>query len=122
MKRKILYITEFFFCTSHLVAMAFLLFCLVTTVSAQPKQGMKVKGQVLDESGASLAGADVTLTESSGKSLQTISSEKGEFEFSSVSTGAYILKVSVLGFNSYESESFKVEKSVVAPLEKILMN
>ncbi len=97
--------------------MAFLLFCLVTTVSAQPKQGMKVKGQVLDESGASLAGADVTLTESSGKSLQTISSEKGEFEFSSVSTGAYILKVSVLGFNSYESESFKVEKSVVAPLE-----
>lgn len=117
MKQIISYLETLFLKSSSLIGLTCLVLCLVTTTYAQPKQGMKVKGQVLDESGASLAGADVTLTESSGKSLQTVSSEKGDFEFSGVSVGTYLLKVSVIGFNPYESEPFKVEKSIVAPLE-----
>lgn len=102
-----------------LIALIFLLVYFTTAASSQTKQGMRVKGQVLDESGASLAGADVTLTltGAGGKNLQTVSSEKGEFEFSGIGLGIYTLKVSVIGFNPYESEPFEVEKSVVKPLE-----
>jgi hypothetical protein len=99
-----------------LMCLLCLLIGLTTTTYAQVKQNMKVKGQVLDESGASLAGADVTLI-GGGKSLQTVSSEKGDFEFSGVTTGTYTLKVSVIGFNPYESEPFDVEKSVAVPME-----
>ncbi|MBI4852445.1 MAG: TonB-dependent receptor [Acidobacteria bacterium] len=101
---------------SKLIVLSCLLFCLAITAYSQ--QGMKVKGQVLDESGASLAGADVTLVAVNGKSLQTVSSEKGAFEFSRLEPGTYTLKVSVIGFNSYESEPFNVENAaVIKPFE-----
>ena len=79
--------------TSKFVGATALTCCLATSAYTQTKQGMKVKGQVLDDSGASLSGAEVTLIENSGKSLQTISSEKGVFEFNGVNLGDYTLKV-----------------------------
>lgn len=102
---------------ARLVGMVGLTFCLVSTSYAQSKQNTKLKGQVLDESGASLAGAEVTLTEVNGKTTQTVSSEKGDFEFSRVDFGTYTLTVYVPGFTVYESSTFSVGNTSLTPLE-----
>jgi hypothetical protein len=111
------FLLGYFLKTSKFIGAATLSCCLATSAYTQTKQGMKVKGQVLDESGASLSGAEVTLTENNGKTLQTVSSEKGVFEFNSVNIGDYTIKVYAPGFTLYQSEPFNVGKGPLAPLE-----
>src|SRR5260370_25439121 len=59
-------------------------------------------GKVTDPSGAAVAGAELTLTNSATKlSLNFVSGENGEYSFRSLDPGTYELKVAKNGFVTY---------------------
>ncbi|MBX7219894.1 MAG: carboxypeptidase regulatory-like domain-containing protein [Blastocatellia bacterium] len=95
-----------------------LVVCLaaVTAQAQQNRRNVALRGQVLDESGAGLAGAEVTAIDGGGKETQVIASEKGDFEFRVLPEGDYILKVAVPGFANYQSQTVKIGGGPVAPL------
>ncbi len=67
--------------------------CLVVYSFAQ----FSVSGKVTDESGEELVGANLVL---SGSYKGTSSNEDGTYQFKNVKAGAYILKVSYMGFET----------------------
>ncbi|HMW02758.1 MAG TPA: carboxypeptidase-like regulatory domain-containing protein, partial [Acidobacteriota bacterium] len=86
-------------------------------VFAQRKAGgLNLRGLILDESGAGLAGAEITLTTSAGKNLQSVSGEKGGFAFDGLAPGEYLVKVSAPGFAPYQSEVIQLGEGQPTPL------
>jgi hypothetical protein len=84
-----------------------LLAALVLAVLAAPAQAQRMtaelNGTVMDESGAAVPGADVTLTnESSAAVRRSVTNANGFFAFSAVPAGSYKLLVSLSGFSSFE--------------------
>lgn len=77
---------------------------LCQTVS-QPTGALR--GQVTDPSGAAIANADVVLTPAAASStpIKGKSNDQGQFEFSQLPTGQYILNVSAPGFTLYENDN-----------------
>jgi Carboxypeptidase regulatory-like domain len=68
-----------------------------------------VSGIVLDVSGATVAGAQVSLTDRSGKQRHTlISGANGEFAFTKLSPGSYLVIVDAKGFAAFASAEFVV--------------
>jgi hypothetical protein len=66
-----------------------------------------VEGVVLDTSGASVPGAEVSLRHPDGRELEeTVSGANGEFSFTKVPAGSYLVSVNAQGFSPYASESF----------------
>lgn len=81
-----------------LLAFITLLVALTGSVSAQVTTG-NVRGVVKDESGAVIAGAKVTITDSATKSSQTIqASAEGEFQFVNLPGGEYSITVESANF------------------------
>jgi Carboxypeptidase regulatory-like domain len=81
--------------------------------SPQPTPGgersASVAGAVLDASGAAVAGAEVSLTEEDGTELRTTVSEAGgEFNFTKIPPGPYLVVVTAKGFAPFTSEEFVV--------------
>ncbi|MEZ5347119.1 MAG: TonB-dependent receptor [Pyrinomonadaceae bacterium] len=63
-------------------------------------QSGEVNGEVSDVNGASIAGADVTLrNKQTGHEIKTQTSSSGSFTFTSLSNGAYVVKVDAKGFS-----------------------
>ena len=68
-----------------------------------------VAGTVLDSSGASVAGADVTLMPRDGtQSHAMVSSANGEFNFVNIAPGSYFVVVNAAGFALFSSAEFLV--------------
>jgi hypothetical protein len=68
-----------------------------------------VAGIVLDASGAVVPGAEVTLTHEDGTELHTMVSETdGEFNFTMIPPGPYLVVVNAKGFAPFTSEEFVV--------------
>jgi hypothetical protein len=68
-----------------------------------------LRGTILDKSGASVAGATVTLTDNSvGLQRNVVSSSTGAYEFVSLAPGTYSLKVESPGFRAYEQKSIQL--------------
>jgi hypothetical protein len=87
---------------SLVVPVLALLVALPGTSYAQ-RMTAELNGTVVDESGASVPGADVTITsEASGGVRRSVTNANGFFAFSAVPAGVYKLLVSLQGFNSYE--------------------
>ncbi len=89
--------------------------CLFVLLSALPVMGAQdtgtatVSGVVMDATGATVAGAQVSLmlALADDQSLQTLTSgEHGEFTFSSVPVGSYRLRVDAPGFATFLSKDF----------------
>jgi len=68
-----------------------------------------LRGSILDKSGASVAGAAVTLTDDE-KSVQrsTVSNSTGAYEFASLPPGTYSLKVEAPGFRPYDQKNIQL--------------
>jgi hypothetical protein len=77
---------------------------------AAPAQGAgNVTGIVLDVSGASVPGAQVSLMHEDGTELHTMVSEgKGEFNFTGIPPGSYLVIVNAEGFATFTSAEFVV--------------
>jgi carboxypeptidase family protein len=68
-----------------------------------------VSGTVLDESGASVSGAQVSLTHRDGKTLHTlVSGANREFTFTSLPPGSYLVIVNAKGFAPFTSGEFNL--------------
>jgi Carboxypeptidase regulatory-like domain len=68
-----------------------------------------VAGTVLDVSGATISGADVSLMHEDGTQLHTMLSETdGEFNFTNIPAGSYLVTVNAKGFAAFTSTEFDV--------------
>jgi hypothetical protein len=68
-----------------------------------------VAGTVLDISGAAVPGAEVNLTHQDGTEMHTmVSEEDGEFTFTKIPPGPYLVVVNAKGFAPFVSEEFVV--------------
>ena len=77
---------------------------------ASPAEGSaSVAGTVLDVSGGSVSGADVSLMHGDGTQLHTMVSEpNGEFSFTKVPAGSYLVTVNAKGFAPFTSPEFVI--------------
>jgi hypothetical protein len=75
-----------------------------------PAEGSaSVAGTVLDVSGAAVPGAEVSLIHGDGTQLLTMVSEaNGEFNFTKVPAGSYLVSVNAYGFAPFTSAEFAV--------------
>ena len=75
-----------------------------------PAEGSaSVAGTVLDVSGATVSGADVRLLHGDGTQLHTMESEpNGEFTFTKVPAGSYLVTVNAKGFAPFTSPKFVI--------------
>jgi hypothetical protein len=68
-----------------------------------------VAGTVLDASGAGVPGAEVSLAHGDGTQLRTMASEEnGEFNFTKIPPGPYVVIVNAKGFALFTSAEFVV--------------
>ena len=73
------------------------------------KGSASVAGTVLDVSGASISGADVSLIHEDGTQLLAMVSEaNGEFNFTKIPAGSYLVIVNAKGFAPFTSVEFAV--------------
>lgn len=85
------------------VAAGILVLFMAPTVGSQSLFGT-ISGNVVDEQGGALPGANVTLrNQQSGAVLSTTTNTEGVFVFAAVPAGNYSVKVELQGFNSWEA-------------------
>lgn len=78
--------------------------------TASPDQQATISGQVLDASGAAVAGANVSLTRPDGTQMRTaVSAVDGTFSFTKLFPGSYLVTVEAAGFGSYTSTELMVQ-------------
>jgi len=74
-----------------------------------PERSASVAGTVLDVSGAAIPGANVSLLHGDGTQLLTMVSEaNGEFNFTKIPAGSYLVTVNAYGFAPFASTEFAV--------------
>ncbi|MDI3254736.1 MAG: TonB-dependent receptor [Bacillota bacterium] len=97
-----------------------LLFCFLAWAAAAMAQTAgegAIRGTVTDPSGAVVAGATVTATNTaSGTQYTRTTSSDGLYVISPVVPGAYSVSVSAAGFQSYKQENLTVNALTVTPL------
>lgn len=81
-----------------------------------------VSGVVLDASGATVAGAEVTLSDRTGIARRMVKSgANGEFSFTTLAAGSYLVTVQANGFGSFISEEFSITEQQVYEVRNILL-
>src|SRR5215475_11707830 len=104
-----------------LMICAALLTGISTTVKAQTASSGSVAGTVTDQQGAAVAGADVTLTDTSTKSAQTTTTnESGLYNFPVVHIGTYDLVITKSGFKVAKMAQQKVSLGLTLTLNAVL--
>jgi hypothetical protein len=82
-----------------------------------------VAGTVLDVSGAAVPGAEVSLTHEDGTELRTMVSEAdGEFNFTKISPGPYLVIVNAQGFAPFTSAEFVVSGQQAYEIPDVLLS
>ncbi len=86
-----------------LFGLGLVLALLACGVSAHAQYNSNIQGVILDPAGAAVANATVLLTnQENGISQQITSGESGNYRFSSLEPGPYVVKVSAAGFDIAE--------------------
>src|SRR5260370_14433654 len=93
----------------HLCSVIFLSLC-ATPAWAQNAAAGVISGQVMDQQGGAIPGANVRLTEiSTNSTTNTSTNEEGRFTFPTVSPGTYDLTVTKEGFALTRMPAQKVD-------------
>jgi hypothetical protein len=78
--------------------------------TASAERSASVSGVVLDASGAAVRAAQVSLTDRGGRELHTlVSGQNGEFTFSKLPAGSYLVIVAAKGFAPFTSGEFDLK-------------
>ncbi|MGA2348837.1 MAG: TonB-dependent receptor [Terracidiphilus sp.] len=86
----------------------FVLFCAATALNAQFDSG-SILGTVHDVNGGVVPGVSITLESlSTGVLKTTLSNDVGDYTFSSVLSGDYVVKAKAVGFNDASTSAFTV--------------
>jgi carboxypeptidase family protein len=82
-----------------------------------------IRGSVVDVDGAGIPGAQITLTNiSSLERYSLVSAENGEFAFSNLPTGTYLIAAEVKSFEPYASADFTISAGQVYELPEIQLS
>ena len=76
---------------------------LLASTAALAQSGTELRGRVMDERDASIAGAQVRLRSRTGSELSVTTDDNGAYTFTSVASGEYVLEVRASGFASFAS-------------------
>ena len=83
--------------------------CLPRTVSAQGATG-RISGHVADPTGAAVPDAQITLTNTATSGVRTtVSTNSGDYTFSAVPVGSYVLKAEHTGFKTATSQNLVLQ-------------
>ncbi len=92
----------------RLLVMCGILFCCVFSTLAQ--RPARVRGSVLDASGAAVPAAEITLTNATTSVVtHVVSDANGQFEIAGLTAGTYTLVVSKAGFVEYHQDSVQLK-------------
>ena len=82
-----------------------------------------VAGTVLDASGATVSGADVSLMQEDGTQMHTMVSEaNGEFNFTKIPAGSYLVTVNAKSFATFTSAEFAVTVQQAYEVPHVLLS
>src|SRR3954466_11373997 len=98
-----------------LVAVSVLVFCFVSA-SAQQSLGT-LRGQVKDELGGVIIGANVTATDAAGVEKSAVTDAEGRYVFSALAPGRYTIRINQSGFAAYENLGVEVQAGRTDPLD-----
>jgi hypothetical protein len=105
------------FATCGLATVTMVLFLVATPLKAQTPDAAGIRGQVLDQSGAVVAGVDVTLTSKlPGATRRAQTDVSGTFVFFGVAIGRYVLVAHKQGFAEVNRE-VELESGTAAAVE-----
>jgi hypothetical protein len=91
--------------------------------SVSVEESASVAGTILDVSGAGVPGAEVSLTHEDGTELRTMVSEAGgEFNFSKIPPGPYLVVVNAQGFAPFTSVEFVVSGEQAYEMPDVLLS
>jgi iron complex outermembrane receptor protein len=79
-----------------------------------------ITGQVTDERGGKISGAEVRLRSRTGAQLSTSTDNNGTFEFTDLPSGQYLIEVKAKGFSAFASDEIVVERGQAKHLELTL--
>ncbi len=93
------------------------------THSGSVEASASIAGSILDLSGAGVAGAEVSLTREDGTELRTMKSDAGgEFNFTKIPPGPYLVVVKAQGFASFSSAEFVVSGQQAYEMPDVLLS
>ena len=106
--------------SSRWLAAAAVYFVLLASAWAQATSGSSIAGQVVDQSNAAVARADVSLIESATSSRRTTTTnDVGRYVFTDVTPGTYEISISMTGYrtlhrviNVEQGEKVAIEESL----------
>ena len=94
--------------------------CSTANCSQNPEVGV-ITGTVLDNSGAVVAGAVITITTAAGVSQTATTDEKGEFSIGSLPPGTYSVTFAAPGFNEFKTTDVSVSAGQTTHLDATLL-
>jgi vitamin B12 transporter len=88
-------------------------FCLTLLFSftAHAQRTAVIDGTIVDEQGAKVANAQVTLRSDLGLQLTTATDQAGAFKFNYLPTALYLLEVKASGFSVYTHDQFRLDRA-----------
>src|SRR6267142_2545858 len=81
---------------------------LSSTLVLSQQARSSLRGVVKDELGASVVGAEVTITDAAGVQKKTTSNGEGAYSFTGVAPGKYVIRASAKGFAVTEDEAVDI--------------
>jgi vitamin B12 transporter len=93
---------------------------LLLSVVSFGQASTSIKGEIADENGGKVSGADVRLRSRTGVQLSTATDTNGTFEFRSLPTGQYLIEVQANGFAKFVSDEIVVERGEAKQLQLTL--
>jgi outer membrane receptor protein involved in Fe transport len=96
---------------------------LFSVTSLMAQQGISLKGKVVDAGGMAIEAATITLLESTSKKLIKIGTtdKTGSFELFQLPAMVVLVQVSVVGFESYQSEAVQLGENEMVELPVIVL-
>ena len=98
--------------------LALILFTLATTLSYAQEARSTVSGTITDQSGASIVGAQVRITNAdTGVTLSAVANDVGQYHLLFVSPGTYRLTTTMPGFRTFMRENIVITLGEAATLD-----
>ena len=96
-----------FVCMKRIASLFIAVFLFAATVFGQQTNG-SLRGRVVDVAGAVIVGANVTIIAAGNAERSAQTNQNGEFNFTNLAPGKYVIRVSAPGFAAYENAEIEV--------------
>ncbi len=98
-------------------AIAVSVLSLFLSVLSLGQTSSSIMGEIVDENGGKISGADVRLSSRSGVQFSTATAGNGSFEFRDLPSGQYLIEVQADGFAKFVTDEIGVERGQAKQLQ-----